>query len=119
MKNLREIIRNRRTDKPMVIKSADARAYEAGFGWQVPGTKRVMMEGRLRLTVYAYYPNMRRDLDCEIIPDLLQLYGVIKNDRHIWEKHYYREMTKEKDGWAIITIETMPEPASKPRKGVE
>lgn len=45
-----------------------------------------------QLYIYCrvYQDSMRRDLDCELLPDALQKAGVIVQDRHIWEKSYLR-----------------------------
>ena len=50
---------------------------------------------RLYFNATVYQENMRRDLDCELLPDLLQNAGLINNDRLIWVKHYERKIDKE------------------------
>jgi len=44
------------------------------------------MEGPFTIEVKVYQPDLRRDLDIELLCDALQKYGLIKNDRAIWQK---------------------------------
>lgn len=81
----------------MVIKSTEARKYEQQFacaatysilnGLPVPWEK-------MAITAVVYQENLRRDLDCELLPDLLQKVGVIQNDRAFWYKNYIRAIDK-------------------------
>jgi len=84
--------------RAMVIKSKDARQYEKQFEAAVWRGARDLVnlpeDSRLYFKATVYQENMRRDLDCELLPDLLQKFGIIKNDRAIFEKHYYRKIDK-------------------------
>jgi hypothetical protein len=46
---------------------------------------------RLILTCRIRYPNFLRDLDCELICDVLEKARIIPNDRQIREKHYFAD----------------------------
>jgi Holliday junction resolvase RusA-like endonuclease len=68
-------------------------AIASGFGRaQSP---RPPFAGEWKLLVNVYQENRRRDLDIELLADALQRFGVIENDRHIWEKHCRRFIDKE------------------------
>jgi Holliday junction resolvase RusA-like endonuclease len=54
------------------------------------------METRWSLAAVVYYPDMRRDLDIELLCDALQKSGVIANDRAIWRKESERRIDKER-----------------------
>ena len=91
--NSRKIVTVR--GRPMIIKSKEAREYEEKFRIAVLGSACGTVEGeKLYLKATVYQENMRRDLDVELLPDLLQKNGVIRNDRQIWEKHYVRQLDK-------------------------
>ncbi len=50
---------------------------------------------KLYLKATVHQQNMQRDLDCELLPDLLQRFNIIKNDRAFWRKEYERRLDKE------------------------
>lgn len=64
-------------DAVLLLKSQNKRGFPA--------------DAKLTLRVLVRYPHYLQDLDCEIIPDCLQLAGIVKNDRQIREKHYYAD----------------------------
>jgi hypothetical protein len=72
-----------------------ARAGQA-FGYLSGHTKKERAAIRFSLTATVYYPDMRRDLDIELLCDALQKSGVIANDRAIWRKESERRIDKEK-----------------------
>ena len=45
------------------------------------------LNAKLKLDVRIRYPNYKRDLDIELIADVLQLAGVVHNDRQFRIKH--------------------------------
>lgn len=69
MKNSRELVHFGK--KPALIKSAKAREYERTVGLQIPESARLMLTGRLRIEVHAFYASERPDLDCELLYDCL------------------------------------------------
>lgn len=69
MKNSRELVHFGK--KPALIKSAKAREYERTVGLQIPESARLMLTGRLRIVVHAFYTTERPDLDCELLYDCL------------------------------------------------
>lgn len=87
MKNQRQIARAGRGGRPILIKSKKARAYEQIALRQIPHNVRVNTLHDVALTVYVYYPNRRHDVDIELLCDILQKAGVVKNDRQFRVKH--------------------------------
>lgn len=45
---------------------------------------------RLYLYANVFPDSLRRDLDCELLPDALQEAKIIRNDRSLWHKEYHR-----------------------------
>lgn len=91
--NSRMIVRNKRTGKPMVIKSSKALKTTADFLSQMSwvgldGFK--PLKGDVFMKATIYYPNNRHDLDDSLLCDILQKAGVIKNDRQIIHKVLYK-----------------------------
>jgi hypothetical protein len=52
-------------------------------------------DAKLYFKATVHQQNMLRDLDCELLPDLLQRFNLIANDRAIWRKEYERRLDKE------------------------
>lgn len=81
-----------------LIKSPDARKYEKVFEaavWRSSGrVSPLPPDTKLYLYATVYQENLRRDLDCELLPDLLQKSGIIRNDRNVWRKQYERKLDK-------------------------
>jgi Holliday junction resolvase RusA-like endonuclease len=90
--NSRKLVTNRRTGRPMFVKSDKARAYVAGVERQV---RRLdpLMTGPLVATITIWYASERPDLDEALILDALQgrLYV---NDRQVREKHIYHRIDR-------------------------
>ena len=82
----------------LFIKSDEARKYEKAFEQAIqssPLFTPLPEKAKLYFKVTVYQENLRRDLDCELLPDLLQKFGAIKNDRLIYRKEYERQIDKE------------------------
>jgi len=107
--------------KPLFIKSPEARAYEKNALLQIPMSARLMLDGRIRITIHIYYESERPDLDESIILDVLQnrykkvagkrmllREGVYVNDRQVREKHIYHHIDKDNPR-AEILVETVEE----------
>jgi Holliday junction resolvase RusA-like endonuclease len=89
------------------VKHPKCRKFEQDFMAQVPpSASKNALQGPLRAIVTAFYPDRRQDLSCEIVYDLLQKSGVIKNDSQVIEKHEFREIDK-KNPRVEITIEPL------------
>ena len=106
--NSRRIVTNKKTGKPMVIKSPQALAYEAKAAHQAP---KAMLTGELRFSANVYYKNQQPDLDISLLLDALQE-KVYKNDRQIREMHIYHAIDK-KNPRAEITVEPRGNPLFK------
>ena len=118
MKNSRTLGRVRRKNaafnfgqkayRPIFIKSAAARQFVQDALRQIDWRQRVGLCSDVALTVYVYYPNRRHDVDCELLCDVLQKAGVVKNDRQIRVKHFDGvKLDKENPRveWEIETLE--------------
>ena len=93
MKNQRRIITNRRTGKPMSIKSQGAMEYEAHFLSKINNKDKIGYKDPVSLKVRVWYPSRRNDLDIEYLKDLIAKAGIIENDRQV----YHMEAWKGKD----------------------
>ena len=88
--NQRRIVTNQSTGKPMIIKSAKAMSYESRFMQQVPEEAKIgagSASEPLALWAHIYYASNRPDVSVELIQDLLEKAGVVKNDR--WLKGFF------------------------------
>lgn len=96
-------------DRPQVIKSKEARAYEEMALRQVPPRARVRLEGPVSITLRIFYASERPDLDESVVLDVLQdrwkkvketgervllQPGVYRNDRQVREKHVFHGIDK-------------------------
>lgn len=92
-----------------MVKHPKALAFERDFALQVPVGVKLRLGSKdkpLRAIVTVWYPSYRQDLDCALIYDLLQSYGVVSNDRWIREKHEFAEVDA-KNPRVEITVEEM------------
>jgi Holliday junction resolvase RusA-like endonuclease len=106
--NSRRIVTNRRTGKPMVIKSQGARDWAGDAAKQIPASARQRVgsvERPLAITFWVRYASRRPDLSVELILDLLEKAEVISNDRHVYEFHAYKEFDKDNPGVEILIQE--------------
>lgn len=71
------------------------RRFESAVASSAAGLKMLPEGEKLYFKAVVYQKNLLRDLDCELLPDLLQKFGLIKNDRQVWLKHYERFIDKE------------------------
>lgn len=104
MKNNRRLILNRRTGKPMFIKSKNAIQYEKDFLKQILPKHKLNIDHQIKVIVDAYYKSRRPDLDCELIYDCLQKNGIVKNDRLIIQKVAYKRLDKENPRVEILIM---------------
>ncbi len=85
--------------RPLVIKSKEARSYEGQFEEACLANAatlgRLPDGAKLYFRAVVFQKNLLRDLDCELLPDLLQKNNLIGNDRAIWRKEYTRELDKQ------------------------
>lgn len=95
--NSRRVVSRGHSGRPMVIKSADAMAWDkhmrivAALTWH-----EAPLEGDLSLTIRVWYSSMRRDLEIELLKDSLQRAGVLLNDRQIIHVDAYRLLDRER-----------------------
>ena len=82
----------------MSIKSKEALQYEKDFLKQITGEAKQKwgsLERSLRLDAVVYYRSRRSDLSVELLKDLLEKAGVVKNDRYICEEHLWAFVDKD------------------------
>lgn len=103
--NSRRIVTNRRTWKPMLIKSKQALAWVKAAVAQIPPELRNLKMGSaerpLAIVFIVYYKTRRPDLSVELIQDMLQEAGVISDDRHVYETHAFKNFDPENPGVEI------------------
>jgi len=95
--NSRQVVTNRRTGKPMVIKSRKAREWARAALLQIPHSARQALGGPgdpLKISCWIWYKDNRSDLSIELIQDVLEQAEVIKNDRYIVEAHAYKRFSR-------------------------
>jgi Holliday junction resolvase RusA-like endonuclease len=96
--NSRRIVKNKKTNKPLLIKSEVALNYTSEFLSQVPAEAKQRFGGLdkpLALYVVVYYKSRRPDLSIELIMDLLEKSGVVQNDRYIREQRAWGFVDKK------------------------
>ena len=99
--NGRQVVTNRRTGKPMLIKSPEALAWVDAALVQIPPEAKQGIgsaEHPVRATFYVYYETRRPDLSVELVLDTLQQAGVISDDRHVYEIHAHKWFDKDRPG---------------------
>ncbi|MDI6788444.1 MAG: RusA family crossover junction endodeoxyribonuclease [Planctomycetota bacterium] len=87
---------NKKTGRPIFVKSAKALEVVEDFTRQIKGQwKKPPITTELGIMADIYYPSRRQDLDGELLCDILQTAGVIKNDRQIVSKAYRKFIDKK------------------------
>jgi Holliday junction resolvase RusA-like endonuclease len=108
--NSRRIVVNRRTGRPMLVKSAEALAWMEGADLQIPADARRRLGSAARplsVTCRVRYKSKRPDLSVELILDLLQKAGVISDDRHVYEFHAYKGFDRDEPGVEVWVEEIL------------
>jgi Holliday junction resolvase RusA-like endonuclease len=103
--NSRRIVTNRRTGKPMLIKSSGALNWTQAANLQIPAAARQSVGSPsqpLAVTFWVRYQTRRPDLSVELILDLLEHAHVISNDRYVFEYHAYKEISPSNPGVDIL-----------------
>jgi Holliday junction resolvase RusA-like endonuclease len=106
--NSRRIVTNRRTRRPMLVKSREALAWMQSARLQVPDSARIGLgskERPVRVACWVRYATRRPDLSIELVLDLLEDAGVISNDRWVYETHAYKAIDPEDPGVDICIEE--------------
>lgn len=78
------------------IKSQAALDFVSTFPLQLPTRKDAPFDKPVAMYVWAYYRDMRRDLDIALLQDCIQKAHIIENDRQIVEIHARRFVDKER-----------------------
>jgi Holliday junction resolvase RusA-like endonuclease len=108
--NSRRIVTNRKTKQPMLIKSEAALNYTDEFLRQVPGNAKLglgSLEEPLLLWAIVYYKSNQPDLSVELIKDLLEEAGVVRNDRYIRGELLFGKVDRDSPR-TIIRLYRMP-----------
>lgn len=95
-------------NRPALIKSDKARAYEKTALMQIPEDAKQMLDCDVSATIKIYYASRRPDLDPSVIFDVMQAKfkgsgkdkslvrgGVYVNDRQVKEMHIYHVIDKD------------------------
>lgn len=107
--NSRQIVINRKTKKPMIIKSKAALNYVDLFAQQVPGWAKQCLGGPdepLFLLAEIYYRTNASDISVELIKDLLQKNKVIRDDRYVKAELLFGRVDKDNPR-TILTLYRM------------
>ena len=99
--------------RPIVAKSDEAIAWVNEAIEQVPEDFKLMLgslEEPLGITFFITYRNERPDLSAELICDMLQDAGMLKDDRYLREKHLYWYKNKERQGVKILLFSSLDDP---------
>jgi Holliday junction resolvase RusA-like endonuclease len=91
--NSRRLVYNKKTKRPLFIKSDKARSYLKDFQKQCP-VKKPLLEGDLSVTMTIFYASRRPDLDESLILDAMEK-RIYANDRQVREKHIFHRLDKE------------------------
>lgn len=102
--NSRKLVFNRRTKRPMFIKSKSALAFVDAAVLQIPRLNPVIM-GDVALVIDVYYPSRRNDLDESLILDLMQG-RVYLNDRQVKEKHVFHHLDQQNPRVVVVVAAT-------------
>jgi len=94
MKNSKRIVKNFKTGKPMVIKKQSALDWEERAMYSLTRPMKPH-EGEVALVGVFYYNTKLSDLDENLLMDILEKRGVIKNDRQVKGKLTRWELDKE------------------------
>ena len=103
------------------VKSSAALIFECNAALQIPASARVMFPGPVRVSLWLYYRNNRRDLDESVVLDVLQARysvggkkrgqlvrrGVYENDRQVREKHVYHGVDAKRPRVEVL-VEALP-----------
>lgn len=98
--NSRRLVMNRKTGRPMFVKSQKALNYLSSLLRQIP-LREPLMAGELAVTLHIYYASHRPDLDESLILDGLQD-RIYENDRQVREKHVYHCIDKQNPRTEIL-----------------
>lgn len=85
--NSRRLVTNRRTGRPMSIKSAKALGYANACAWQLPKLDPPIADDVV-LVLRMHYASRRPDMDESVLLDAMQGF-VYVNDRQVKERHTY------------------------------
>lgn len=87
--NSRKLVFNRRTKRPMFIKSSKARGYAVDAVLQIPCLNPMLRKGLdVALQLRMFYASRRPDMDESVLLDLMQG-RIYENDRQVKERHTY------------------------------
>lgn len=117
-------------ERPRLIKSAKALAFESAALRQIPPRCRVRLDVPLRVTLFMFYASERPDLDESLVLDCLQdryatlkvngvcrrvlvQRGVFVNDRLVREKHVFHRIDRL-DPRVEVVVEPLDDTAGDP-----
>lgn len=107
--NSRRIVRNKKTGKPLMIKSRKALGWLEAAAWQIPEEAKRKVgspDQPLRIEFFVRYETRMPDLSTELILDMLQKNGVIRDDRYVFEKIEHKIIDREDPGVDLVITAT-------------
>lgn len=96
--------------RPIVAKSDQAIAWVSDAIEQIPDEYKAELgdlEHPLGIVFFITYRDERPDLSAELICDMLQEAGVLKDDRYLREKHLYWYKNKDRQGVKILLFSSL------------
>lgn len=102
--NTRKLVFNRRTRRPMFIKSERARDFASSAVQQIPILS-PLVSGDVAVVIHVYYPTRRNDLDVSLILDLMQG-RIYENDRCVKEQHLYHHLDRDNPRVEVVVAVT-------------
>jgi len=103
--NNRRVVRT--GGKTRVIKSQKALAWVKQAITLTPVYAKLelgSLDRPLTVTMHIYYETRRPDLSGELVLDMMQKAGIIKDDRYVYELHLFKHFSKERPG-VRVTID--------------
>ena len=105
--------RHKGSKRPINAKSDKAIAWVKGAIEQIPEDFKLdlgNLEEPLGIVFFITYRDERPDLSAELICDMLQKAGVLKDDRYLREKHLYWYKNKERQGVKVLLFTSFDDP---------
>lgn len=95
LKNRRRLIPGKGARRPLIIKSAECMEYERMFLAHITPKQRIGYDGPVSVKVRVHYQSRRSDLSTELLFDLIQKAGIIKNDNQIMHVESWKGLDRE------------------------
>lgn len=98
--NSRKLVMNKKTRRPMFIKSNAARSFAEQAALQIPRLNE-LIDADVVVGIHVYYPTRRNDLDVSLLLDLMQG-RIYVNDRCVKEQHLYHHIDRDNPRVVVV-----------------